>query len=217
MSPPSSGQDALVLTVSTLCGALCGNVTIRPFNYQNQQNNLVHRGELALAATDTGHSTSNNHEGTWAAEDPQLRIDFAYRGVHVTAVATKALMQVYYGRKPKYSYFMGCSEGGREAAMESQRYPEDFNGITSGCPAINFLTQNTLYHAWNVRSNTDANGDLILTADKAPILHDAALAACDAQDGLRDGLISEPESCRFDPAVTQCRAGQDPATCLTTA
>ncbi len=199
------------------CGALCGNVTIRSSNFQTQQNTLVQRGELALAATDTGHCTSNNHEGTWAAEDPQLRIDFAYRGVHVTAVAAKALMQVYYGRKPKYSYFMGCSEGGREAAMESQRYPEDFNGITSGCPAINFLTQNTFYHAWNVRSNTDANGRLILTADKVPILHAAALAACDAQDGLKDGLISEPDSCRFDPAVTQCREGQDPATCLTPA
>jgi feruloyl esterase len=202
------------------CGALCGVVQIRPpigTAIVLQQNTLFQRGELALAATDTGHCTGNFFDGTWAAADPQLRIDFAYRGVHVTAVAATALMQAYYGQKPRYSYFSGCSEGGREAAMESQRYPEDFNGILAGCPSINILTQITLYHAWNSRSNSDANGHLILTADKLPILHAAALAACDAQDGLKDGLISEPESCHFDPVVTQCQAGQDPATCLTPA
>jgi hypothetical protein len=201
------------------CGALCGVVKIG--GYTNplaiQQNPLYQRGELAVAATDTGHSPGSAVDGTWAAADPQLRIDYAYRGVHVTALAAKAIMQVYYGQKPKYSYFVGCSEGGREAAMESQRYPEDFNGISSGSPAINFLTQITFYHAWNARANTDANGHIILTADKVPILHAAAVAACDTQDGLKDGIISEPDSCHFDPMVTQCRPDQDPATCLTPA
>jgi feruloyl esterase len=124
-------------------------------------------------------------------------------------------MQAYYGQKPKWSYFVGCSEGGHEAAMESQRYPEDFNGILCGCPAMNFLTLGTIPSTWGGRVDTDANGHRILTPDKLPILHAAALAACDAQDGLKDGLISEPDSCHFDPAVTECRAVQDPKTCLT--
>ena len=101
--------------------------------------------------------------------------------------------------------------------MESQRYPEDFNGIASGAPSINILTQITFYHAWNVLSNSDANGHLILTPDKLPILHAAALTACDVQDGLEDGLISEPWGCHFDPGVTQCQAGEDAAKCLTPA
>jgi feruloyl esterase len=199
------------------CGALCGVVKIGGFTNPLviQQNTLYQRGELAVAATDTGHSPGSLFDGTWAAADPQLRIDYAYRGVHVTSVAAKGIMQAYYGQRPKFSYFVGCSEGGREAAMESQRYPKDFNGIISGSPAINFLTQNTFYHAWNARANSDASGNLIITPDKLPILHAAALAACDAQDGLKDGLISEPESCHFDPVVTECRPGQDPATCLT--
>jgi feruloyl esterase len=201
------------------CGALCGVVKIGGFTnpLAIQQNTQYQRGELALAATDDGHNPGSLFDGTWAAADSQLRIDFAYRGVHVTSVAAKGIMQAYYGQKPKFCYFVGCSEGGREAGMESQRYPEDFNGILSGSPAINFLTQNTFYHAWNARANSDANGHLIITPDKLPILHAAALAACDAQDGLKDGLISEPESCHFDPVVTQCQAGQDPATCLTPA
>ncbi|MEW5980528.1 MAG: tannase/feruloyl esterase family alpha/beta hydrolase [Acidobacteriota bacterium] len=201
------------------CGALCGATKIGGFTNPlvAQQNPMYQRGELVLAATDTGHSPGSLFDGTWAAGDPQLRIDFAYRGVHVTSIAAKAIMQAYYGQKPKFSYFVGCSEGGREAAMESQRYPEDFNGIISGSPAINFLTQNTFYHAWNARANADVNGHLVITPDKLPILHAAALAACDVQDGLHDSIISEPDSCHYDPVVTQCRPGQDPATCLSAA
>lgn len=205
--------------LQTGCGALCGVAKIGGFTNPlvTQENPLYQRGELALAATDTGHNPGSSFDGTWAASDPQLRIDFAYRGVHVTSIAAKAVMQAYYGVRPKYSYFVGCSEGGREAAMESQRYPEDFNGILSGSPAINFLTQNTFYHAWNARANSDGKGHLVITPDNLPVLHAAALAACDAQDGLKDGLISEPDSCHFDPIVTECRQGQDPKTCLTPA
>lgn len=101
--------------------------------------------------------------------------------------------------------------------MEAQRYPGDFNGIAAGAPAMNFITQNTFYHGWNARVNTDADGQAILTADKLPILHKAILEACDALDGVKDGLISNPPGCSFDPAVTVCRPGQDPSLCLTAA
>jgi feruloyl esterase len=101
--------------------------------------------------------------------------------------------------------------------MEAQRYPADFQGIAAGAPAMNFTTQNTFYHGWNARVNTGADGQPILTADKLPILHQAAIAACDALDGLKDGLISDPTRCNFDPLVTQCKPGDDPTRCLTPA
>ena len=197
------------------CGAFCGTLAIQVPNTEMVGNAQIGRGELALASTDTGHPTNDGLDGTWLAADPQLRVDFAYRGVHVTAVAAKALIRMFYGQGPKLSYFMGISEGGREAAMESQRYPEDFDGIVCGAPAVNFLTQITIYHAWNILSNSDKEGHIILTPDKLPILHAAALAACDANDGLKDGLISDPWNCHVDPTVVQCKEGQDQTTCLT--
>ena len=199
--------------VQTGCGGLCGNLDIRLGNDEGCI--PATNGELALASTDMGHS--GGMDGQFGAKDYQLRIDFAYRGVHVTTLAAKALIAQFYGQGPTYSYFSGCSDGGREALMEAERYPGDFNGITAGAPAMNFTTQNTFYHGWNARVNTGADGKPILTADKLPILHKAALAACDAADGLKDGIISDPLACQFDPAVTQCKPGQDPASCLTPA
>ncbi len=197
--------------LQTGCGGTCGNLNIRVSNANGCA--VAQNGELALASTDMGHQ---GQDPSWG-DDPQLRIDFAYRGVHVTAMAAKALMEKFYGRKPRYSYFAGCSDGGREALMEAQRYPEDFNGITAGAPAMNFSTQNTFYHGWNAAVNTDADGKAILTADKLPALHAAVVAACDALDGLKDGLISDPRRCSFDPGTIECEAGKDAATCLSPA
>jgi hypothetical protein len=197
--------------VQTGCGGLCGMVNVRLDHAEScvpSQN-----GELALASTDMGHSGGN--DGAFGANDYQLRIDFAYRGVHVTTLAAKALISRYYGQGPKYSYFSGCSDGGREALMEAQRYPEDFNGVAAGAPAINFITQNTFYHGWNARVNTGSDGKPILTADKLPILHKAALDACDAADGLKDGLISNPAACHVDPSVVECKPGAETSGCLT--
>lgn len=198
--------------VQTGCGGLCGTLGIRLGNDDGCM--PAQNGELALASTDMGHS--GGMDGQFG-DDYQLRIDFAYRGVHVTTLAAKALIAKYYGQGPKYSYFAGCSDGGREALMEAERFPNDFNGITAGAPAMNFTTQNTFYHGWNALVNTGPDGKPILTADKLPILHKAVLAKCDAEDGLKDGLISDPLSCQFDPGVTACKPGQDPASCLTAA
>lgn len=199
--------------VQTGCGGLCGMLGIR---LGNDQGCLpAQKGELALTSTDMGHS--GGMDGKFGESDYRLRIDFAYRGVHVTTLAAKALIEKYYGQKSKYSYFAGCSDGGREALMEAQRYPQDFNGITAGAPAMNFVTQNTFYHGWNVRVNTSADGQPILTADKLPILHKAVVAKCDPEDGLKDGLISDPIACQFNTEVVQCKPGQDTASCLTPA
>ncbi len=197
--------------LQTGCGGLCGNLNLRPMAASGCA--PADHGELATAATDMGHKSS---DAGWE-DDARLMIDFAYRGQHVTAVAAKALITKYYGQAPKYSYFNGCSDGGREALMEAQRYPGDFNGIVAGAPAMNFITQNTFYHAWNARTNSGTSAETVLTADKLPVLHAAALAACDELDGLKDKVIGDPRACKFDPAVTQCKAGQDPGACLTAA
>lgn len=197
--------------VQTGCGGLCGNLNIRLGNDDGCY--PAQHGELALASTDMGHT--GGMDGQFGAKDYQLRIDFAYRGVHVTTLAAKALIAKFYGQDARYSYFSGCSDGGREALMEAERYPQDFNGIAAGAPAMNFTTQNTFYHGWNAIKNTGPDGRPVLTADKLPILHQAALQACDAEDGLKDGLISDPFSCHFDPAVVECKAGAAKDSCLT--
>ena len=204
--------------LQTGCGGLCGNLSINVGRTEGCA--PATNGEIALASTDMGHSNGpgrGNGDPTWAAENPQTEIDFAYRAQHLTAVAAKALIRQYYGQNPRYSYFSGCSDGGREALMEAERYPEDFNGIAAGAPAMNFITQNTFYHGWNARVNTGADGQAILTAGKLPLLHKAVLDACDELDGLKDGLISNPPACKFDPAIVACKAGQDESTCLTAA
>jgi len=195
----------------TGCGGLCGNLNIRVSNATGCA--PAENGELALASTDMGHS--GGMEGSWAAGHPERTIDFAYRGIHVTAIAAKAIIAKFYSRQPRFSYFAGCSDGGREALMEAQRYPEDFDGITAGAPAMNFITQNTFYHGWNATINRDADGQAILTAEQLPILHAAVIEACDALDGLKDGLIGNPMLCHFDPQTIVCKDGQKADACLT--
>ncbi len=199
--------------LQTGCGGLCGMVQINVDHAEGCT--PVEDGEMATASTDMGHNGKSMGDGSFG-DDPQARIDFAYRGVHLTALAAKALIQRFYGQPAKFSYFSGCSDGGREALMEAQRYPDDFDGIAAGAPAMNFQIQNSFYHAWQARSNMDAQGHAILTADKLPILHAAALAECDAKDGLKDGQIDDPRRCQFDPGVTECKVGvTDTSHCLT--
>lgn len=210
---PEHGWTQRYLQVG--CGGLCGVLQIHVDHAEACQ--AFQDGQLALASTDMGHAGAGMGDGDFG-DDPQLRIDFAYRGVHLTAVAVKALIARYYGQPARYSYFSGCSDGGREALMEAQRYPDDFDGIAAGAAAMNFQAQNSFYHAWMARSNTDSHGHAILTADKLPLLHAAALAACDALDGLQDGQITNPRRCHFDPAVLLCKRGVvDTSQCLSSA
>jgi feruloyl esterase len=198
--------------VQTGCGGLCGSLRVHLDHDETCP--VAQNGELAVTSTDMGHEGGN--DGAFG-DDYQLRIDFAYRGVHLTTVAAKALIAKYYGQPQKFSYFMGCSDGGREALMEAQRYPEDFNGITAGAAAMNFITQNTFYHGWNALTNTNADGKPILTTMQLPILHKAIVEQCDALDGLKDGLISDPLACHPNPSAVVCKPGQDQSTCLTAA
>ena len=197
--------------VQTGCGGLCGMIDVKLDKADACR--PAQNGELVLASTDMGHE--GGMDGAWGRDDYQARVDFAYRGVHVTTLAAKALIEKFYGQKARYSYFSGCSDGGREALMEAQRYPEDFNGITAGAPAMNFTTQNSFYHGWNAVMNQRADGSPILTADKLPLLHQEVLEQCDAADGLKDGLISEPQLCRPDLSKITCQAGRSSDACLT--
>ncbi|WP_347557326.1 tannase/feruloyl esterase family alpha/beta hydrolase [Robbsia sp. KACC 23696] len=185
--------------ISTRIGAARGCVPVRDNGF-------------AVAATDMGHKGMDTGFGV----DPEKRKDFAYRGQHLTALVSKMLILAYYGQAQRYAYFDGCSDGGREALIEAQRYPEDFDGIIAGAPAMMFQVQNALYHAWQVAANTDSEGKAIITAAALPLLHRAVLAQCDALDGQKDGILTDPRLCHFDPAVLQCREGQSgDANCLT--
>jgi len=208
--PPTWTQRFL----QTGCGGLCGNLRVNAEKGDGCA--PVIDNQIVLASTDMGHQAQGPGDASWA-DDPQKRIDFAHRGVHATALAAKALIKAYYGRQPRYSYFSGCSDGGREALMEAQRYPGDFDGIAAGAPALNFTVQNSFYHAWQALSNTGPDGLAVLNAGDLPPLHRAVLAACDKLDGLEDGQITDPRQCRFDPGTIQCKAAGQQSQCLTPA
>lgn len=194
------------------CGGLCGSIA----GTVGDADGCVplDSSGFVLAATDMGHQDQDGSFG----QNPVKRADFAHRAQHLTAVAAKALIEAFYGQPQKYAYFTGCSDGGREALIEAQRYPDDFDGIIAGAGALNFMAQNAVFHAWQARANTGADGQPILLADRLPILHQAVLNACDSLDGLADGLIANPLACRFDLTTVQCPAGtDDTSACLTAA
>ena len=166
----------------------------------------VQRG-YATATTDTGHTAS---DPDWAS-DRDKEIDYGYRGTHVTAVAARAVTSGFYGKPPQYAYFNGCSNGGRQALMEVQRYPEDFDGIIAGHPATGTPMQ--VGRAVVYQQMLAASGNY-LTSESIELLSKATLAACDTSDGLEDGLVTDPRRCRFDPAVLACE-GESSTGCLT--
>ncbi|MBB3193312.1 tannase/feruloyl esterase family alpha/beta hydrolase [Roseateles terrae] len=185
------------------CGGLCGRIGMEVGAADGCLD--LKQGGFALAATDMGHQDNDGSFGRNAAQ----REDFAHRAVHLTAVAAKRLIQRFYGRPQRFAYFSGCSDGGREALIEAQRHPEDFDGILAGAAALNFQVQNSLYHGWQARANTAPDGGAILTAARLPVLHQAVLKQCDALDGVVDGLISDPRLCKFDPATVACPGDGD--------
>ncbi|MEO8257985.1 MAG: tannase/feruloyl esterase family alpha/beta hydrolase [Acidobacteriota bacterium] len=170
----------------------------------------VRRG-YAAASTNAGHT---GEDAAFALGHPEKLIDFGYRAVHETAVQSKAAIAAYYGRAPQLSYFTGCSGGGRMAFQEAQRFPRDFDAILAGAPGYDRVNQ-SVQMLMNAKATLDHPASLI-PPGKFALLHRAAVSACDAGDGLTDGLISDPRSCRFDPGVLECK-GADAAECLTTA
>ncbi len=168
----------------------------------------VARGYVT-AATDNGHIGPTP---TFAIGHPEKVVDFGHRAVHETAVQGKEILQGFYGKGPSLSYFFGCSDGGREALMEAQRYPLDFNGIIVGAPA-NSWTRLLTAGVWNWKALTETPANAI-PITKLPVIQRAVVAACDELDGVKDGLIEDPRRCHFDPAQLRC-PGADGPNCLT--
>ncbi|WP_164857124.1 tannase/feruloyl esterase family alpha/beta hydrolase [Sphingomonas crocodyli] len=174
----------------------------------------------AVAATDNGHqggiddSGKGQRSAEFAIGHPEKLIDFGSRALRETRVAAIAVIKAYYGRAPQYSYFVGCSDGGREALMAAQRFPEDFNGILAGNPG-NDWSHWAAGLIWAQQAQlADTPGAIPVT--KRALIQNAAIAACDQVDGIKDGLIADPRFCRFDPVVLAC-AGGDAPDCLSTA
>jgi feruloyl esterase len=166
------------------------------------------RRGYAASSTDTGHP-GNTAAGMLGR--PEKLTDFAYRSVHEMTVHAKLVINAFYGRGPRFSYWNGCSTGGRQGLMEAQRFPDDFDGIIAGAPADNtdWLARMLVAHA-NLK-----NPASFIPATKYPAVHRAVINACDSIDGLRDGLIDDPRQCTFDPKTIECTEGDGPA-CLTT-
>jgi feruloyl esterase len=164
----------------------------------------------ATASTDTGHSGPS---GSFALDHPEKLVDFGYRAVHEMTVKAKALIAAYYGGGPKLSYWNGCSSGGKQGLKEAQRYPADYDGIIAGAPANNWTNQMS-QGIW-IAQFVHQEGSLI-PPSKFPLIHKAVLEACDALDGVKDGVIEDPTRCHFDPKLLECKGG-DSADCLTAA
>jgi hypothetical protein len=163
----------------------------------------------AVSATDTGHtdSTGEQRDTRWALGHPEKFIDYAWRAIHETSVASKAIVQAYYSKAPAYAYFVGCSTGGRQALTEAQRFPTDYNGIIAGAPGQHMNPLMTL--DLSIAQAAAASPDGWLSPAKLALLNAAVLQACNAMGGVLD----DPRECRFDPSRLRCRPGQTRA-CL---
>lgn len=172
----------------------------------------------ATMQTDGGHAIDPAlvfDPGSWALNaDGSLNRakveDFSHRAIHLMTARGKEIVAAYYGDAPRRAYYQGCSTGGRMALMEVQRYPDDYDGVIAGAPVYSFLTQTTQ----TLRAVAFSQPGARLPPEHLTLVNDAVLAACDADDGAADGILSDPRACDFDPAALQCMDGQDAAACL---
>lgn len=163
----------------------------------------------ATAGTDTGHSGGS---ASFALGHPEKLIDFAYRSEHEMTVNAKAIIAAFYGERPRFSYWNGCSSGGKQGLKEAQRFPGDFDGIIAGAPANNW-THLMVSGVWMGQATLKDPASLV-PKSKYELIHKAVLEACDGRDGVKDGILEDPVRCHFDPKVLECKNG-DEATCLT--
>jgi Tannase and feruloyl esterase len=190
------------------CGGFCGGIVDRK-RLEIWKAIFIgpkHR-DYAVLIFDGGHVTGGI-SGSWGYNNLQAQFDFGVRAPHVAALAGKAITEHYYKRAPSKSYFSGCSSGGQQAFSEAQRFPWDFDGIIAGAPSPTFSGP-MMYYLWAGR----ALAGKVNKAD-LKLVHEAALAKCDMDDGLKDGIISDPLHCKFDPVQLVCKSGQN-SDCLT--
>jgi feruloyl esterase len=184
-------------------GGLAGTISFGPMAQ-------ALRAGYATVSTDTGHDSKE--PATWLQNRERL-IDYSYRGLHLATVTAKSLIDAFYGQAVSHAYYLGCSTGGKQGLMEAQRFPADYDGIVAG-DAANFWTRQMTNEVWDgiATGSLETN----LTVDNLKLVQDAVMAVCDERDGLKDGVISDPTHCRFDPKTLVCKnTGQ--TGCLTSA
>jgi hypothetical protein len=196
---PAAGWNRKFQAVGN--GGFAGSINYR------QMGAAVAQG-YATASTDAGHKGSSI-DAEWALAHREKVVDFGYRAIHEMTVKAKAIVEAFYGERPRRSYFGSCSNGGRQALMEVQRFPEDYDGAIAGAPANNWTRMLA-----NGVSNLVAMAEAFIPPAKLRAIQDAALAACDAGDGVKDRTIENPAACRFDPGALLCRGAETDA-CLT--
>jgi Tannase and feruloyl esterase len=190
------------------CGGLCGSIS---FQYTSMADSL--RRGYAAAATDDGHEAPAT-DASWALGHPEKVIDYAYRAVTLTAADAKAIIDAYELSEPILSYFEGCSDGGREALMEAQRFPEDFDGIIVGDPGIDLNVLTGFVWDWLAQLSPGSS----LTQSNLNILSSAVLAKCAGRDGglATDQFLNNPPACNFNPQSLLC-TGHKTSNCLSQA
>ncbi|MFL6279083.1 MAG: tannase/feruloyl esterase family alpha/beta hydrolase [Vicinamibacterales bacterium] len=163
----------------------------------------------AAASTDTGHSTPG---ASFAMNHPEKLIDYGHRAVHEMTVQAKAIVAAFYGGGPKLSLWNGCSTGGRQGVIEASKYPADYDAIIAGATPVT----TPQLHGVRLQFNrmVHRTPDSYIPPEKYPAIHEAALKACDALDGVKDGIVDQPDRCSFDPVVIECK-GNESAACLT--
>ncbi len=170
----------------------------------------------ATVGTDTGHVGTSTDDGSFALGHPEKIVDFGYRAIHLMTVIGKQIAAAFYGDDPKYSYFTGCSTGGRQALKEAQRFPNDYDGIVAGDPVAHYTHHHVGGNLWVVWQMFNNPAGSVFTTQDA-LLGNAVNAACDALDGVVDGVLNDPRRCHFDPAALLCESSQTPPNCLTAA
>jgi hypothetical protein len=189
-------------------GAFNGNI-----NY-GAMSAALRRG-YATSSTDTGHTGGG---ANWALGHPEKVVDFGWRAVHEMAVASKQIVASHYDRAPTFSYWNGCSAGGRQGMKAAQRFPADFDGIIAGAPGLDWTSRAA--QAARVAKVLESREGARLMPPHRQLLHTAVVGACDALDGVKDGLIENPQRCSFDPGILECKQGEATpagASCLTKA
>lgn len=188
------------------CGSFCGTLRTQDPSYKSG----IPRG-YATIVTDAGHQSWTPVGTQWARDDQEARTDHAWRAVHNVAVTGRQITQAYYGGSVKRSYFNGCSNGGRQGLMEATRFPGDFDGILAEAPAQSVLAMLMVW-THTLLVDTGADGKSIFNGKKLSLVIQAVAKAC----GDAQGVVSDPQSCKFDPEVLQCEQGDAPD-CLSAA
>jgi len=198
-------------------GGFAGTLNNQALSYSTMGGENILVSGYATVSTDVGHTPGPGGSASWAMHNLERIVNYGHLAVHRTAVNAKALVSAFYGDQLRRSYFYGCSNGGREAMMESQRYPGDFDGIIAGAPAYNWtgLIAGFLANTQAMFPDADELSEALLSAGELEIIEREVLARCDADDGLADGILNDPRNCSFDLDQLPACSGVDADSCFT--